>query len=70
VQPTRDRLARLGRRDREVVPLVEAVATVRRVATELGKRELVEAERRLDIRGANRDVVEDIFHATILAVPR
>ena len=62
-----DGLPRLGRPDREVIPLVEAFAAVRRDVTELGKRELVKAERRLDIRDANRDVVEDVGPATILA---
>jgi len=46
---------------------VETIAPVRLGVAELRERELVEAERRVDVGHADRDVVEDVGHATILA---
>src|SRR5262249_29158838 len=63
----RDRPPGFGGPDREVVPLVEAVATIGLAVAEPRERELVEPERSLDLRDANRDVVEDVLHVTILA---
>ncbi len=58
VEVPRGRLLRVGRRQREVVPLGEGLARVASLDSDRAEHGLVEALRRLTVRGANRHVVE------------